>query len=415
MLIARQPIFSNNGEVYAYELLYREEGKEDYSCEDDNIATFSVISGQFLSRNGVGELTGGKKAFIHFTESLISQDVATLFPTEYLVIEIKQIHFQENEIIERCKGLKDLGYTLVFGDFIFKLGYEKMIDLADIIKIDFLKATEQQKKIYIEKYKNRKIKFLAERIETKEDYQKAVEWGYTYFQGYFFAKPVILPSNILSPNKLSVLKMMRCINQEKLDFEELTHIIETDVGFSYEILRIANSAFFSRGKKINSVHQALLRLGINEIKKWALLAVVRKNETNFSSNYIELVNFSMIRSKFMELFSKAIGYQKQSSVFMTVGILSMLDIIINIPMETMVEELSLTEEIKDVLLVKDKKSILALSYQLILNCERGNWKEVSQIAQKMKVPLNVVADIHNEAIKWTVNFYKETDKTALSS
>ncbi len=403
MFIARQPIFEINGEVYGYKLLYREAGEESYSCVNGDLATSSVIAGKFLSTN-LESTTGGKKTFINFTESFLTMDIATLFPPEYLVVEVMETDTAIEEIVKACTRIKSLGYMVAVGDFVFKSGFTPLLKLADIVKVDFQARSEQEKVSIIRKFKNGEIKFLAEKVENHADYKKAIQWGYTYFQGYFFSKPEIISSNTIHPSKLNQVRLMSAVNDEKLDFGKIAEIIEMDPAFSYEILRIVNSSYFSRGTRIKTVKHALIRLGIADVKKWCYITALRKQA---DKKYNEVITMSMIRAKFLEAFTSVMGIMNKSAEYITVGILSNLDILLGSPMEIILQEMQLSEEISNTLLGKNDDTVLCQSYQLILECEKGNWKQVANKSRILGVELMKIAELHNEAIKWVVNFEEE--------
>ncbi len=403
MFIARQPIFQGNGDVYGYKLLYREAGQDSYSCVNGDLATSSVIAGNFLS-SALESTTGGKKAFITFTESFLKMDIATLFPSEYLVVEVLENSVAIEEIINACTRIKSLGYMVCVGDFAFKPGFTELLNVADIVKVDFQVKSEQEKMSLVRNFKNEKMKFLAEKVESYEEYKKAIEWGYTYFQGYFFSKPEIVPSKTLHPSKWNQIRLMSAVNEETIDFGKIAEIIEMDPAFSYEILRIVNSSYFSRGAKTKTVKHALIRLGIADVKKWCYITALRKQT---DKKYNEVIAMSMIRAKFLENFTSVMGIMNQSAEYTTVGILSKLDILLGSPMEIILQEMQLSEEISNTLLGKNDDTVLSQSYRLILECEKGNWKQVEMICRDLGVEIIKIAQLHNEAIKWVVNFEEE--------
>jgi len=403
LFIARQPIFEINGDVYGYKLLYREVGEESYSCVNGDLATSSVIAGNFLS-TALESTTGGKKAFINFTESFLTMDIATLFPSEYLVVEVMETDTAIEKVINACTRIKSLGYMIAVGDFVFKSDFAELLKLADIVKVDFLAKSDQEKIDIIRKNRDGKTKFLAEKVESHEDYKKAIEWGYNYFQGYFFSKPEIVSSKTIHPSKWSQIRLMSVVNEKKIDFAKIAEVIEMDPAFSYEILRIVNSSYFSRGATIKTIKHALIRLGIADVKKWCYITALRKQG---DKKYDEVVAMSMIRAKFLELFSSLLGTIHNSSEYITVGILSSLDILLGSPMETILQEMHLSEDIANALLGKNDEAVLSQSYRLILECEKGNWPQVATISKTLGVGFGQIAELHNEAIKWVVEFEKE--------
>lgn len=403
IFIARQPIFDKDRNVYGYELLHREEGEKVYSAEDGDRASSNVISGGFLSLE-LNKLTGDKKAFVNFTDNLLFQEIPTILPPDYLVVEVLETVTICDELINACKRIKAAGYTIALDDFVFKPGYEPLVELADIIKVDFLESSDEEKSSIVRRFDKYNIKFLAEKIETHEEYEKAVGMGYTYFQGYFFSKPVTISTNTIPMNKLNQIRLIQAINEQDTDFVKLSSIIEMDASFSYEVLRLVNSAFFSRGMRIKSIKQALIRLGTEELRKWCYLTALRKLG---GSQHSEVVNYCMIRARFLELISNRLGLKKKSAEFMTVGILSMLDVLSGCSLEKILQEIPLVDEVKNILLGKEKKGAMAKSFKLVLECEKGHWKEVAQLSKEMHMKAEEVIAFYYEAVQMTIKFNEE--------
>jgi EAL and modified HD-GYP domain-containing signal transduction protein len=191
VFVARQPIFDRNLDVYGYELLFRSSHNNFYDGLDENVATSSVISSS-LSVIGLENLTGSKRAFINFPYEMLIKEVATTLPKESVVIEVLENVYPDYDIINACKKLKQLGYILALDDFVLKPEYRPLIELADIIKVDFLLTRSDERKSIMTKINSPKIKFLAEKVENKAEYDQAFQLGYSYFQGYFLSKPVII-------------------------------------------------------------------------------------------------------------------------------------------------------------------------------------------------------------------------------
>lgn len=191
VFVARQPIFDKNSEIFGYELLFRSGHNNFYDGLDENLATSRVIYNS-ISVIGMENLTGNKRAFINFPYEMLINEAATTLPKESVVIEVLENVYPDYDVIKACKKLKQLGYILALDDFILKPEYEPLIELADIIKVDFLLTKSTDRESIIKKINSPKIKFLAEKVETREEYNMAYELGYSYFQGYFLSKPVIM-------------------------------------------------------------------------------------------------------------------------------------------------------------------------------------------------------------------------------
>ena len=244
IFIARQPIFDIRQNVFAYELLYRSGIKNLYAGINGDQASSEVIGSSFLLF-GLENLTMGKKAFINFTRKLLEDEVATLLPKESIVVEVLENVEPDKQMLSACIKLKELGYQLALDDFAYDPRFEPFIDLVDIIKVDFLQTSPQDRAALVQRIGNKNIKFLAEKVETKEDFNQALQAGYSYFQGYFFSKPNIVSGKDITSFKLTYLQLLQEIGKPDLDFDELEETIKRDVALSYKLLRYINSAAFS--------------------------------------------------------------------------------------------------------------------------------------------------------------------------
>jgi EAL and modified HD-GYP domain-containing signal transduction protein len=198
--VARQSIFDRNLDVFGYELLFRSGHNNYYDGLDENISTSSVISNS-LSVIGMENLTGNKRAFINFPYEMLINGTATTLPKESVVIEILENVYPDRDIISACKKLKQLGYILALDDFVLNPELDSLIELADIIKVDFLLTKSEERESIIKKINSLKIKFLAEKVESRAEYDQAFQLGYSYFQGYFLSKPIIIKGAVIKNNK----------------------------------------------------------------------------------------------------------------------------------------------------------------------------------------------------------------------
>ncbi len=170
---------------------YRANNENQSNVTDGDSATSSVIINSLLLM-GLENLTDRKKAFINFTKNLINDEVPTVFSNEFIVVELLEDIIPDAAFIESVKSLKEKGYLIALDDFEADYAFPELVELADIIKVDFLLNSREARKSIVDKYKDKNIKFLAEKVETHDEFQEAIEQGYIYFQGYFFAKPKIV-------------------------------------------------------------------------------------------------------------------------------------------------------------------------------------------------------------------------------
>ena len=268
--IARQPIFDARGHVYAYELLFRSGLHNYFDCDDVDHAAASVIANSSLLF-GLNEMSGGAKVFINCTRQVLVEDFIFILPKQTAVVEILEDVEPDEEIIDACRRLKKRGYILALDDFVYHKNYEPLLELADIIKVDFLLSDVEEQERLAKTFIPRGIRMLAEKVETHEVYEQAKQMGYQLFQGYFFAKPVIVSRKDIPANKLQFLRILKDVHAEEVDFKKLAKTIQSEVFLSYKILKLINSAAFALRHKVTSILQAISLLGIREIRSWVSL------------------------------------------------------------------------------------------------------------------------------------------------
>lgn len=366
--VARQPIFDRNMNVLGYELLYRRSINNFYEGFNDNQATAELINNAFLTMH-FHELTGGTKAFINFTLDMVIKEIPQLLPKESTVVEVLEGFEISDKLVEACRQLREDGYIIALGDFVHKESNQALIETAHIVKIDFSTTGIDIQRRLIEKYKN-KVKFLAEKVETREEYQLALDMGYDYFQGYFFSKPVIIKSKEIDSINMNLIRIMGLLNEKEPDFQKITAIIETDIGLSYKLLKLANSVIFGSINRIQSINHALVQLGITELRKWIFILMLKDIQ---SIENKELIKNCLIRAKFMELLCVDIGKNESKLDYFLTGMFSSIDVLMNRDMKLIVDELPLTDDVKGALLGENNE--IKKMLDIVINYDTLKWDE----------------------------------------
>ncbi|WP_018922879.1 EAL and HDOD domain-containing protein [Salsuginibacillus kocurii] len=395
VLVARQPILDQHLHTYAYELLYRNEEMHEGKPIDGDQATADVLSASFVNI-GLETLTNNKCFFINFTERLLLSDVPLLFPTDRLVIEILEDVPVSQAIIERLQYLKGLGYTLAMDDVTAAMIDHPFLSYVDIIKIDFLLTTEAERKEMAAKLLNVKKTLLAEKVESKERFEEAITLGCTYFQGFFFSKPDIVSAADLPIHSLSYVHLLQAVNEQDPDMTKISQHIEADVSLTYKLFKLMNSsAFITRGK-VDSVHQAVVMLGIKELQKWLSILALQGLRPHHPD---EVMTLSLVRAKFAEQLAVRAGFQTESSQLFIVGMFSIMERLLNQPMDEIVDTLLLPEETKAVLLGEVNRYFPI--YQLFHKHEEGDWEKVNVYQHQLGLTKEDVTDSYHEAVEWT--------------
>ncbi|WP_027389781.1 EAL and HDOD domain-containing protein [Chrysiogenes arsenatis] len=401
IFIARQPIFDLKMDVYAYELLFRIDGADAYDYSDGDKATANVLA-DTLSSIDLSTLTGQQRYFINFTSNLIISDVASLFPKELLHVEVLEDVDPTPDVIDSCKKLKENGYMIVLDDFEYDPSLEPLVELADIIKVDFLLSPPEEWAALAQRVKGKNIKLLAEKLENVEMFETAKSLGYEYFQGYFFSRPTLTQVKDIAPNKMSSLSLMREINRTDVDLKALEQIIRRDVSLSMKLLKLINSAVFGLRTEVSSVGHALTLLGISNVKKWASVVALSQMGEGLPT---ELIEMTLIRGNFCDLLSKSGNLKIPTDSAYFVGTFSLIDTFIGRPLDEILADIPLTDEIKHGLLKREGK--LGHLLNLIENYEKGLWKECEAICSELGVIAEAVSPIYLQSVKKTQDIMEQ--------
>jgi len=392
--VARQPIFDRKKNIAAYELLFRDSMSNAFPDIDGDVATSQLLTRSFLNI-GIEQLTGGKKAFINFTEDLLIKQVPTMFPSEDVVVEVLEDVSPGEEVVQACRQIMEKGYVLALDDFIFGDDLQELIALADIIKIDFMLTPIDEIREMFACLAEYDVEFLAEKIETYDEYQCSREMGFKYFQGYFFSKPEVLKSKDIAPSHISLMQLVAELSREDCSMEKLEEMVNVDISVSYKLLRYLNSAYFRRIQEITSIRQALVLLGENGIRQFVMLVTAAELAADKPN---ELIRASIIRAKFCELLGRAHGKGVDPSELFLVGLFSMIDAMLDSPMDAIVEKLPFSETVKSALV--DKKGELADYLNLVVAYETGSWDDCREFSREIAVPEDILPVSYADAVGW---------------
>jgi len=392
--VARQPIFDRNGQVYAYELLYRSSLDNYFSHHDGDEASSSVINDSMFGF-GLKSLTGGKTAFINLTRTVLLSEWITLIPKELVAVEVLETVEPDEAVIAACRKLKQSGYMVVLDDFVYDEKFEPLLDLADIVKVDFIVSSKEERTEMCERFSDKPFTMLAEKVETHEEYQEALALGFTYFQGYFFCKPEIVTRKDIPGFKLNYLSFLQELNRPDLDFSNMETIIKHDMALSFKLLRYINSVAFGWRKEVESIKQALVMLGERPLKKWASLAAFSSIAEDKPP---ELLITSLVRASFCELIAADVGMKGKELDLFFIGMLSVVDALVDRPIEEILDEINISDEVKEALITGGTPAAHVL--QLITAYQQANWEQVAEMVALLGVDEERVPELYYEAIAW---------------
>ena len=368
IFVARQPIVNIDRKPFGYEFLYRDSDKNYFSNSIDGTTATRTLISNLMSEFELNGLTGGRPAFINFTEDLIREEYIDFLPSDEIVVEILENVKSDADIVKRVKELKNKGYTIALDDFTGS--FNELSDLADIIKVDFrLTDTEKQQEIAL-KYSHKKL--LAEKIETEDELDRAQSIGYSLFQGYYFSKPVVVSKTATQIASATYLRLLREINKPYADFDSMADIIYTDVNMTYKFLAKINTLSYYRGHRVDSIRHALVRIGLLEIKRW--MTVILMYDIMDTDKSTEPAKQALTRAVFAESIAKAIGRSDISDEAYMTGLFSMIDTIMDDTMENLLSKLSIPDSVKSAL--SGRKCLLRDILDFVIAYDAGRWKKL---------------------------------------
>ncbi len=387
--VARQPIFDREQNVFGYELLFRN-GVEEFFNADPELAARSTLDSSLLY--GINTLCDNRRAFVNCTREVLFKDLITLLPPSQTVAEILETVEPEDRVIAACKRLKAAGYLIALDDFAPNDPRIPLVEYADIIKVDIRATRPEERAAMIRRFGSSKCKMLAEKLETPHEFYQARDLGFVYFQGYFFCRPELVIGHEVPASQLHYMRLLEMVSRREIDLLELENMLKQEASLSYRLLRYLNSPLFGFSLEIKSIRHAMAVLGEREMRRWVRLVVTVGAAEQACS---ELVLMGLARARFCELLSNRL--QSDSDLFL-LGLLSIMDAILEVSHDVLLEQLPVDHETKAVLL--GQKSSLRPLYQLMLAQESGEWAQSSKLANELKLSDEEVSSTWFQALQW---------------
>jgi c-di-GMP-related signal transduction protein len=389
--VARQPIFDRQEKVYGYELLFRDGLKNAFSGGDSNEASRATLDRSLLM--GLDVLCDGRLAFVNCTKDTLIKGLVTLLPPASTVVEVLEDVPPDPDVMGALRNLKKEGYLIALDDYVDDDPREALAAIADIIKVEMPLTTDAQREKMMQKSKEWNCQMLAEKIETQADFLRTREQGFTYFQGYFFRRPEMMNTRDMPANRLNYLRMMQEVSRPDLDVNGLERLIKSEASVCYRLLRYLNSAVFGLKSEVRSVRHALSMLGERELRRWVrLVAAVGAGQDKTS----DLLLSALVRARFGELLAGQVSHG-ESDLFL-LGLLSLIDAMLEMPIADVLEKIPLEHETKAVLL--GQPSVLRPVFQLMLAHESGEWQETRRLSAELHLEPEVAAGFYWQAQLW---------------
>lgn len=402
VFVGRQPIFNIHEKVVAYELLYRKNNINAYQQVDSDSATIQVLKNSVLSI-GMKELTNGLPAFVNFTENLLMSNIMDLIDPSTFVIEILEDVPITEQLILRMIELRNKGFTIALDDFVLNYNidfYNTLFTYTDIIKVDFLLTSKEERSIIENEVRSRfpHIQLLAEKVENRAHLDEAKAANYKLFQGYFFEQPQIIKTTDIPINTLQYFQLMSLLKEDESNIDEISESIEQNVALTYKLLQLINN--FSRSKtKVRSVKQAIMMLGLIELRKFLYLLATNEDNLYDSSDVTnELLRTSIFRAKVCELLAKK-KRKKNFSEYYLVGMFSLIDSLLQRPMKLIVQQLPFSNEV--IYTICGAQTEMTPYLNLSVALSKMDIKTASDLAKELGFKIEDLAVIYNFAQDYT--------------
>lgn len=337
--VGRQPVYDREYELVGYELLFRGGPTASAAAASGAQATSRVLVNLF-SEFGMDQLTGGRLAFINLTGEFLRGELPLPFDPEGTVLEILETVEVTDEVIDGVRALVDRGFTIALDDFVFGRGHEPLLELASYVKLDVLgvEPTDLAAQVHACR-RHPHLKLLAERVETPEDVRLTRDLGFDLFQGYAFGRSQVLSLDTLAPSRLRYLELIDRLLRPDIEMDEVTAMVQSDPALAYRVLRAANSASAGLSRKVSSIHDAVLLMGLTRLRHWLILMTV----SDLTGTSAETVVSVLVRARLCQTLADRAGVAGEQAF--TAGLLSGLSDMLAVSPESLVARLSLDTEL----------------------------------------------------------------------
>jgi c-di-GMP phosphodiesterase len=392
VFVGRQPILGPNLNTIGYEVLYRncEIGQAIFT--DETVATATVLLNTYLDI-GLENVVGSHLAFLNIPKQFILEHYCEALPKNRVVLEILENVEPTPEVLEALHSLSKQGYLIALDDFVYNDRFKAFLEIADIVKIDVLGKSKEQLQQELAPLQNARFSILAEKVETKEMYDLCKTLGFAYFQGHFFFRPDIIRGRSLPSNHVALLALLGKIQDPHIPYEGLVGHIRNDLSLSYKVLRYVNSAHAGLSKQVESIDHAARMVGIDRIRTWATLIVMASDKTKAH----EILVIALVRAKMCEQLGHQLGATTPEKYF-TMGLLSVMDTLYDLPMPDIMKKLPLSEDIVKALINGTGDMGMVLSCMKAY--EEGEWMELKHL----QLDPAIIRDDYLEAIDWSNQF-----------
>ncbi len=392
--LARQPIVDGRHQLVAYELLFRDAPHAAAAQVEDAAAAGIAVISNTLCNMGTDWLLKGKLAFINMDTQQLMSDFSALLPPDKVVLEVLETVEVTPEVIDRLKSLKQAGFRIALDDYVHTPERADLLPLANYVKLDVLTHPADSIITTVKAARQHGIKLLAEKVEKREQFEQYKKLGCEYFQGYYFARPENVSAKVVNPTQATVIQLIEKVRQEA-DIKQVEEGFKRDVALTFKLLRYINSAAIGLTCEIQSIRHAVSILGYGPLNKWLTLLLATASPSPMAP---VLSRTAVTRGRLCELLGAChLAKSEQDNLFIT-GVFSMLDALLETPMEQVLERITIPESVADALL--SRSGIYGPILALAEACESGDASRIDTLAESLFLSPEQVNEAHLKALAW---------------
>lgn len=393
--IGRQPIMDAKQQILGYEFFFRHSAEAEHAVFEDNLKSCAGVLLSTIDQMHDDWKLGEKLAFINVNALMLQSDLLELMPPQKTVLEVLNTVDINEEVIARCQFLKSQHYKIALDNPQLSNAPHALAKLADFIKIDFQLVNTTQAKALFNEYNLPNVKLVAEKVETLSQFEASKEIGFKCYQGFYFSRPETLTAKIINPSFDSVLHILNLVSQDA-DNDDIEDGFKRDATLSFKLLRYINSVGFGLSCEVQSLGHAFSILGRNQLYRWLTLLMVTAGNNSTSP---VLMKTSITRGRLTELLGESYFEKRDRDNLFIVGVFSLLDAILKMPMDKVLDKLQLPEAINEAL--TSRSGIYGPFLLLTEACEDADSKEILTLAQSLQLDASKVNESHISALAWT--------------
>lgn len=398
--LARQPILDRHQDLIGYELLFRRVGTRPDNAVDDLRGTASIIA--HTSELGMECVVGSAAGFFNVDYATVMSDIVGFLPCDKVVFEIPQTIKITAELIRRISQMVAAGYKFALDDVItFSEYIMPLLPLIEFVKVDTSVMTRADLGTLVSQFKDANKLLVAEKVETIEQFRNCADLGFDYYQGHYFAKPVILSGKKLTSSQASILQLLALIVRDA-ENAALEHRIKKEASLFLSLLRLVNTPAMGVSKSISSISEALLVLGRRQLRQWLQIQLYMGPQTD-AATASPLLLLATTRGKFLELVARKLkpANKNIADTAFTVGTMSLLDTLFSQPMTIILEQIILGKEVREALLHRTGfyGDLLKLAEYVEKPGEAGSL--LAALLMELNLPSDSIYPLQLEAFEWS--------------